>query len=363
MAEDSTGWTTGGAGDGAATLTRADWSDFLKIAAACMGFEGVAPGYLNSLVGSSTGANNCRIGTGGAMVDGKPYWNTANVDTVIPSAVGGGNTRIDRIVLRADWTAQTVRITKIAGTDAASPTAPAVTTTSGTTYDIKLYQVLVNTSGAITLTDERSFAKPVLPNAVPYSGTNTSGTVKSLLNLNSSNATILSSVSAAGIGLLNAAGNTDLFTVTDAGAATIPGSLTVTTALTMPNDTVDDTKVGNRVIQAYRRQGGDASQWDVAGTTTYTPAMVREQFGTFDVTVANGDNIAGVSPVVVTFPVAFSQDPIVFCQIRNQTNETGGNVAQVIATPATTGFGLQIIRNHTTPAVTYTVMWRAIGTE
>lgn len=160
MTEDSTGWTTGGAGDGAATLTRQDWSDFMKILAACMDEEGVAPAYLNALACTANGSNSVRTATGGALVDGKPYWNTANVDTNIPSAVGGGNTRIDRIVLRADWTAQTVRITRIAGTDAASPSAPSITQTPGTTYDIKLCQALVNTSGAVTVTDERTFAQP-----------------------------------------------------------------------------------------------------------------------------------------------------------------------------------------------------------
>ena len=100
--------------------------------AACSGWEGVAPGYKNELAGSVGGANTYNINTGGAMVDGKPYHNTATVGVNIPSAVGGGNTRIDRIVLRADWTAQTVRITRIAGTDEASPTAPAITQTPGT---------------------------------------------------------------------------------------------------------------------------------------------------------------------------------------------------------------------------------------
>ncbi len=159
MTEKSYLWTTGGAGDGAATYTRSDWSDLFRVVSAMMDDEGVAPAYLNALVGSTTGANNARIGTGGGVADGKPYYNSAAVDVTIPSATGGGNTRIDRVVLRADWTAQTVRVTRIAGTDAASPTAPAITQTSGSVYDIKLYQALVNTSGTVAMTDERTFAQ------------------------------------------------------------------------------------------------------------------------------------------------------------------------------------------------------------
>ncbi|PKN98011.1 MAG: hypothetical protein CVU42_13900 [Chloroflexi bacterium HGW-Chloroflexi-4] len=158
MTEKSLFWTTGGSGDGASTYTRADWSKALKIAGACRSFEGVAPNFLNELVGSVPSANTARIGTGGALVDGKPYENSAPVDVTIPSAVGAGNTRIDRIVLRANWTAQTVRITRIPGSDAVSPTAPVITQTSETTYDIMLYQALVTTAGVVTLTDERVMA-------------------------------------------------------------------------------------------------------------------------------------------------------------------------------------------------------------
>jgi hypothetical protein len=39
-----------------------------------------------------------------------------------------------------------------------TPAAPAITQNSGTTYDIMLYQALVNSSGTVTLTDERVWA-------------------------------------------------------------------------------------------------------------------------------------------------------------------------------------------------------------
>jgi hypothetical protein len=159
MAEFSMWWTTGGAGDGAATYTRSNHAMWSKVLASCNGMEGVAPNYLNKLVGAAGGANTVNIGTGGALVDGKVYNNSAPVTVNIPSAVGGGNTRIDRIVLRADWTAQTVRITRIAGTDAAVPVAPAITRSSGTTYDILLCQALVDTAGNVTVTDERTLAQ------------------------------------------------------------------------------------------------------------------------------------------------------------------------------------------------------------
>jgi len=160
MAELSGLWTTDAAtpeGDQVASYTQAQLSTAFAIISACSGFEGVAPGYLNGLEGTVTGANTVAINTGGGMVDGKFFLNDASQDVNIPSSAGG-TTRIDRIVLRATWASFNVSVTRIAGDDAGSPTAPAITQTSGTTYDIQLYQALVNSSGTVTLTDERTFA-------------------------------------------------------------------------------------------------------------------------------------------------------------------------------------------------------------
>lgn len=156
MAQTSGFWTTSGAGSGdqVAGYTQAHFSKALGITAAVGRKDGVAAGYLNGLALTST-TNQVTVDTGGALVDGKWYENTASVDTTIVSS-GAGTTRIDRIVLRADWSAFTVRIARLAGTDAASPTAPALTQTSGTTYEVSLCQVLVNSAGAVTVTDERN---------------------------------------------------------------------------------------------------------------------------------------------------------------------------------------------------------------
>lgn len=93
------------------------------------------------------------VATGEAMVDGKFYKSDAIVEVTIPTPTT--NPRIDRVVLRKDWAAQTVRITRIAGTEAASPSPPAITQTDGTTWDLKLAQVYITTGGVITVTDER----------------------------------------------------------------------------------------------------------------------------------------------------------------------------------------------------------------
>ena len=154
MSEISWLWTTSTSGDGTANgYTENDTSAFCKILAACSGFEGVAPNYLNGLAVTGT-TSPVSVATGGAMVDGKPYLNNASTTVVIPTP--SVSTRIDRIVLRADWASYTVRITRIAGDEGGA--APAITQTPGTTYDIKLARVSITTGEVITVTDERTWA-------------------------------------------------------------------------------------------------------------------------------------------------------------------------------------------------------------
>lgn len=161
MAEFSGFWTTTGtpAGHQVAGYTQVHLSTAMQVLAACHGNQGIGPSYLNKLAGTVTGANTVQINTGCALVDGKWYNNDAALNVTIPSSVGGGNTRIDRIVARCNWAGFVVSIQRIPGTDAGSPTVPALSNTPGTTVDLPLYQALVNTAGTVTLTDERSFAR------------------------------------------------------------------------------------------------------------------------------------------------------------------------------------------------------------
>ena len=334
MAETSYLWTTGGAGDGASTYTRSDWSIILKVVAACMDNEGIAPAFDNALVPSVGGANTVNVSDGGAIVDGKVYQQTGTQGINIPSATGGGNTRIDRIVLRADWTLQTVRITRIAGTDAASPTAPAITQTTGVTYDIKICQALVDTAGTVTLTDERTFAKPGTDAIVTAAITDLAVTTAKIA---------AEAVTTAKIADLN---------VTTAKIA----AAAVTTAK-IATDAVDDTQVGNRVPALTRRQGGSATDWSTPGTTDYTPTAVRMQTGT--VTVNFTAQVA--SSVTITFPVAFSQIPIVIASVRRTVTELF-----VISAESATTTQVTFTIETNDGAVTNDdpiVSWLAIGAE
>jgi len=156
MAETSGFWTTSGSditGDQVASYTQAHHSTALMLAAGARGLDGVATSYLNGLA-VTAGSGKVTVGTGGALVDGKWYTNSAAIDHTISSPTAGTE-RIDRIVLRATWSNYTVRCVKLAGTASSSPKPPALTQTRGTTFEISLAQVRVTSAGVITVTDER----------------------------------------------------------------------------------------------------------------------------------------------------------------------------------------------------------------
>jgi len=118
--------------------------------------RGVLKGWLNELAVTGA-ASPVSVNTGGAIIYGMPYRNTAAVNVVVPAPTT--DTRQDRIVLRRDWSAQTVRITRIAGVEGGG--VPAMTQSPAPTgtgvYDIPLANLSVTTIGGITVTDTREF--------------------------------------------------------------------------------------------------------------------------------------------------------------------------------------------------------------
>lgn len=153
MAETSLLWETNNTGDGVSSgYTDDQIFQLFRCFCPPTNLGGVAPDILNELAVSGT-ATPVAVASGQALVYGIPYFNSASVNVTIPTPAA--LTRIDRIVLRASWAAQTVRITRIAGSEGGS--APAMTQTGGTTWDIPLAQVSITTGGVITVTDEREF--------------------------------------------------------------------------------------------------------------------------------------------------------------------------------------------------------------
>lgn len=114
------------------------------------------------------------------------------------------------------------------------------------------------------------------------------------------------------------------------------------------NDAITDTKLVNGKI--YRRQGGSATVWGTAGTTTYDTSST-------DVKLQTGTIALDAAPKAVTFPVAFTYAPQVFAQVVTRTT----NIFTPVDTVTTTGFNITGITDGGAANTTQTVNWLAIG--
>lgn len=105
----------------------------------------------NELAPTIAGAvSPVNIDTGEAIVNGTFYSNTASVAIAIPNSVAS---RYDRIVLRKDYAAQTVRITRIAGVEGGG--VPALVQVLNTTWDIPICSVRIQVAALTLFTDDR----------------------------------------------------------------------------------------------------------------------------------------------------------------------------------------------------------------
>lgn len=445
MTEKSAFWTTSGTGDGPAGLYAQDrMQDVMRtLSTIDPTLYYVAPARLNEYTCSAT-PSPLSVNTGEAFVNGRHHLADAAVSVAVPTPTT--STRIDRIILRSDGTAQTVRVARLAGTEGSG--VPPTLTQNSTTYEVSLWKVTITTGGVISLVDERGWMglrgladgttlewdttnkKLRIKDAGVSAAKLASDAVTTVKILDANvttakiadgaittakitdaqvNAAKLASDAVTTVKILDGAVTTakhaDLSVtngkiadgaittnkITDfqvnaaklaADAVTtvkiLDGAITtskitdgqVNTAK-LADDSVDDTKVGARVPQFYRRQGGSATDWNVANTANYTPAGgIRMQAGVYSfstvlTTVATG-GFSGVT-ATATFPQAYSAKPwcIIGCV------PTGGlGLSQVIAaypltiTTTTVQF-LVYIYNGSAGTATFTadIQWLAIGPE
>lgn len=120
--------------------TEAEWNEFHSW---IMKTDGVLADYLNELavIQNTPAAMNVVVSTGGAWVQGSAYKSTG-AETMTIEAADPTNPRIDRIILRCSWSANSVILAVLKGTAAATPSAPALTQTAAT-WEILLANVAV----------------------------------------------------------------------------------------------------------------------------------------------------------------------------------------------------------------------------
>lgn len=397
MAEQSLFWQTNGTGHGPAggysQQRLYDWMRKVLITDA-EASEGVLANVGGELVvtGSSSPLS-CADGAG--IGYGFFFENTSSKNlTVVTPSIG---TTGGRVNIRVDWTAQTATVVALRSADG-TPAFPALVQSAGSTWDVPLYTFSITTGGAITLTDVRSFchfstkvatsmiddlavtAIKLAADAVETAKiANLAVTLGKIANDAVDNTKIRNSGALSVIGRsVNSTGDpADISATVDGqvlrrsgtglgfGEVATAGIADLAVTLgKLAADSVDDTKAGNRVPQFIRRKGGDASSWLVYGTTNYTPTTVRMQAGVFEVTITAG-NLEG--DVTVTFPLAFSNLPIILATIVPDTammpwgiNELG--TAFVVSASASNA-RIGVHRQFSTSTLSYHVAWLAIGPE
>lgn len=106
-------------------------------------------------------SSNVEVQIGAALVDGRFYENTA-AKTLAVAANASGNPRIDTVILRLDYTAQTVRLIVKQGTPAGSPVRPTLTQ-NATNWEIPLADIAVANGFATlaqsTITQRQRYAQ------------------------------------------------------------------------------------------------------------------------------------------------------------------------------------------------------------
>jgi hypothetical protein len=384
MAQKSFPWTDNGTGDGTAGgYTALEWGEIWRKAflGGSEASQGVCKGTDNELAVTGT-ASPVAVNTGAAFVYGKFYQNTASVNLTVSTPLV--NTTGGHVILRLDWAAQTVRLVAVSNTDGVA-TIPSLTQSLSTQWEIRLASYTITTGGVITLTDARGYvhmaqrvataniddaavttAKIADSNVTTAKIADANVTTAKIADANVTTAKLASSAvdenkvatSVAGNGLAGGAGSALSVNVDGSTIEISSDSLRVkdggiSTAKLAANS-VDDTIAGNRVPQFYRRKGGNASVWSIDGSTDYTPGAVRMQAGAVQFTAF----ATSATTQAVTFPVAFSQAPLIFITQQNQPTQDITLSALVSAGSVTiyaTNWGLA---NDTV-----VVNWLAIGPE
>lgn len=169
MAQNSSPWDGISVGDAAnAPYSSNEWAHLWAL---LQGAGSTFPNY-GILLGSgdgtydplqviASGGSNIDVKVGAALVNGKLY----ETDAAITMAVGAnasGNPRIDTVVLRTDYVAQTIRPVIVQGTPAASPVRPTLTQNT-TLWEMPLADIAVangfSTISVLDIKDRRRVAK------------------------------------------------------------------------------------------------------------------------------------------------------------------------------------------------------------
>ena len=145
-------------GPGASVMT-GQWSRMARLWKP----DGVIFGYSNEYqVFADSSGKQVKVKTGAVWIKGGYAYDTAE-NTIALASNASGNPRIDVIAAEIDWVNNTMGIVAITGTPGVTPSAPALTQTDGTKWQIKLAQVAIangyTTVAAGDVSDYRSYCQ------------------------------------------------------------------------------------------------------------------------------------------------------------------------------------------------------------
>lgn len=178
MTQNSSPWDGILTGDAAnAPYSAAEWSRLWALLHGVGSFFpnygvllGTGDGTYEPLQVIAAGGSSVEVKVGAGLINGKLYETDAAVALTV-AANASGNPRIDTVVLRVDYTAQTVRPVIKQGTPAASPARPSLTQNS-TTWETPLADISVaNGFASITqanIADRRRYAGSAASGWMPY---------------------------------------------------------------------------------------------------------------------------------------------------------------------------------------------------
>lgn len=166
MTQRSRYWNSPSLGDSSEAPYDAP-TEFAKVQAALAGTARLAgrSGVLMGVMSEyrpTIGAGQITVAPGTAFVDGT--WHESDDDEVIVVPTPTVAARWDIVCLRKDWDLQTVRITRVAGTEGGG--VPSLTLIDGDVWDFGLFIYQVGTGGAIVLRADEGRLYYPLPNTV-----------------------------------------------------------------------------------------------------------------------------------------------------------------------------------------------------
>jgi hypothetical protein len=169
MAETSRFWDGIAVGDAATAPYSSDeyarvQRDLIRASEADSGpllNTGVAPDLGLTVRATTPASASVEVTAGSAIVRGT-WYNSSATETLAIGANASGNPRIDTIILRKDYAAQTIRLVVLPGAPAVTPSAPALTQTDGVTWELPLADIAVANGFATlantTITPRRHWA-------------------------------------------------------------------------------------------------------------------------------------------------------------------------------------------------------------